>query len=55
MMSESLALNRTMRSNFGQDNRERYLDTTDYDDLLIADVPTTELDAALRDPVSSQS
>ena len=55
MMSESLALNRTMRSNFGQDSRERYLDTTDYDDLLIADVPTTELDAALRDPVSSQS
>ena len=55
MMYESLALNRTMRSNFGQDNRERYPDTTDYDDLLIADVPTTELDAALRDRVNSQS
>ena len=34
MMSESLALNRPKRSNFGQDNREHYLDTTEYDDLI---------------------
>ena len=55
MMSESLALNRPTRSNFGQDNREHYLDTTEYDDLIIADVPANELEAALREPVNSQS
>ena len=54
-MSESLALNRPTRSNFGQDNREHYLNTTEYDDLIIADVPANELEAALREPVSSQS
>ena len=54
-MSESLALNRPKRSNFGQDNREHYLNTTEYDDLIIADVPANELEAALRESVSSQS
>ena len=49
----SLAQSRAIRSNFGQDNREHYLNTTDYDDRLIEDVHPSELFAALEESVSS--
>ena len=57
MMHEScsLALNRARRENAGQDTRERYIDTTDYDQMLTADVPEDEMQAALIEPVSSNS
>ena len=51
----SLAHSRSIRSNFGQDNREHYLNTTDYDDRLIEDVHPSELFAALEESVSDVS
>ena len=42
MMNESQTATRvSSRSNKGQFNSTRYLDTTDYDDMLTADVPNS--------------
>ena len=51
----SLAEGRSRRSNFGQDNREKYRDTTDYLERILEDVPADELQAAIEDEVSSMS
>ena len=51
----SLAEGRSIRSNFGQDNREKYLNTTDYLERILEDVPADELQAAIENDVSSMS
>ena len=51
----SLAQSRAIRSNFGQDNREHFLKTTDYDDRLVEDIHPSEMFAALEGSLSDIS